>query len=129
MDCPTHEKNENKCPMNKNDFRGTISSGNLHCMQCLITGYNFRCWFRCLPWAVPRSCVYYWRRTGNAWTSTHPSTSVSVSPRRWVVLVALRGLGAKLWTIPQMSIIFIYNSTWSILIQKIRIILSGDDLT
>jgi len=29
MDCPTHEKNENKCPMNKNDFRGTISSGKL----------------------------------------------------------------------------------------------------
>ena len=33
------------------------------------------------------------------------------------------------WTIPQMSIIIIYNITWSILIQWIRIKLSGDNLT
>jgi len=33
------------------------------------------------------------------------------------------------WTVPQLSIMIIYNSTWSILIQKIRIILSGDNLT
>ena len=33
------------------------------------------------------------------------------------------------WTVPQLSIVIIYNSTWSILIQKIRIILSGDNLT
>ena len=32
-------------------------------------------------------------------------------------------------TVPQMSIIIIYNSTWSILIQQIRIKLSGDNLT
>ena len=32
------------------------------------------------------------------------------------------------WTVPQMSIIIIYNSTWSILIQYIRIELSGDNL-
>jgi len=35
----------------------------------------------------------------------------------------------SLWTVPQMSIIIIYNSTWSILIQLIRIKLSGDNLT
>jgi len=33
------------------------------------------------------------------------------------------------WTVPQMSIIIIYNSTWSILIQYIRIKLKGDNLT
>ena len=33
------------------------------------------------------------------------------------------------WTVPQMSIIIIYNSAWSILIQSIRIKLSGDNLT
>jgi len=33
------------------------------------------------------------------------------------------------WTIPQLSIMIIYNSTWSILIQWIRDILSGDSLT
>ena len=35
------------------------------------------------------------------------------------------------WTVPQLSIIIIYNSTWSILIKQItgRIILSGDNLT
>jgi len=33
------------------------------------------------------------------------------------------------WTDPQLSIMIIYNSTWSILIQKLRIILSGDNLT
>ena len=32
------------------------------------------------------------------------------------------------WTDPLMSIIIIYNRTWSILIQQIRIILSGDIL-
>jgi len=36
---------------------------------------------------------------------------------------------AEEWTVPQMSIIIMYNSTWSILIQKIRIKLSGDNLT
>ena len=35
----------------------------------------------------------------------------------------------KEWTVPQLSIMIIYNSTWSILIQQIRIILSGDNLT
>ena len=33
------------------------------------------------------------------------------------------------WTVPQLSVMIIYNSTWSILIQQIRIILSGDNLT
>jgi len=33
-----------------------------------------------------------------------------------------------LWTVPNMSITIIYNSTWSILIQWIRDILSGDIL-
>ena len=33
------------------------------------------------------------------------------------------------WNVPQMSIIIIYNSTWSILIQQIRIKLSGNNLT
>ena len=33
------------------------------------------------------------------------------------------------WTVPQLSIMIIYNSTWSILIQQIRIILSCDNLT
>ena len=32
-------------------------------------------------------------------------------------------------TVPQLSIIIIYNSTWSTLIQQIRIKLSGDNLT
>jgi len=36
---------------------------------------------------------------------------------------------AEEWTVPQLSIMIIYNSTWSILIQLIRIILSGDNLT
>jgi len=35
----------------------------------------------------------------------------------------------NVWTVPQMSIIIISNSTWSILIQLIRIKLSGDNLT
>jgi len=39
------------------------------------------------------------------------------------------GLYLRQWTVPQLSIMIIYNSTWSILIQKIRIILSGDNLT
>jgi len=38
-------------------------------------------------------------------------------------------LVSKQWTDPQLSIMIIYNSTWSILIQSIRIILSGDNLT
>ena len=33
------------------------------------------------------------------------------------------------WTVPQLSIMIIYNSTWPILIQWIRDILSGDNLT
>jgi len=33
------------------------------------------------------------------------------------------------WTVPHLSIMIIYNSTWSILIQWIRDILSGDNLT
>jgi len=33
------------------------------------------------------------------------------------------------WKGPLMSILIIYNSTWSILIQWIRVILSGDNLT
>ena len=33
------------------------------------------------------------------------------------------------WTVPQLSIMIICNSTWSILIQWIRDILSGDNLT
>jgi len=33
------------------------------------------------------------------------------------------------WTVPQLSLMIIYNSTWSILIQWIRAILSGDNLT
>ena len=33
------------------------------------------------------------------------------------------------WTVPKLSIMIIYNSTWSILIQQIRIILSSDNLT
>ena len=32
------------------------------------------------------------------------------------------------WTVPQLSIMIIYNCTWSILIQSIRIILSSDNL-
>jgi len=32
-------------------------------------------------------------------------------------------------TVPQLSIMIIYNSTWSILIQWTRVILSGDNLT
>jgi len=33
------------------------------------------------------------------------------------------------WTVPQLSVIIIFNRTLSILIQWIRVILSGDDLT
>ena len=33
------------------------------------------------------------------------------------------------WTVPQLSIMIIYNSTWSVSIQQIRIKLSGDNLT
>ena len=33
------------------------------------------------------------------------------------------------WTVPQLSVIIIYNSAWSILIQWLRFILSGDNLT
>ena len=33
------------------------------------------------------------------------------------------------WTVPQLSIMIIYNCTWSILIQQIRIIMSGGNLT
>jgi len=33
------------------------------------------------------------------------------------------------WTVPQLSIMIIYNSTWSILIQWTRDILPGDKLT
>ena len=43
--------------------------------------------------------------------------------------VALPFVKICLWTVPQLSIMIIYNSTWSILIQQIRIILSGDNLT
>ena len=32
------------------------------------------------------------------------------------------------WIVPQLSIMIIYNSTWAILIQQIRMILSGDNL-
>ena len=32
------------------------------------------------------------------------------------------------WSVPQLSIMIIYNSTWSISIQWIRDILSGDNL-
>ena len=34
-----------------------------------------------------------------------------------------------LWTVPKLSIMIIYNCTWSILIQQIRIILSTDNMT
>ena len=36
---------------------------------------------------------------------------------------------ASVWTVPQLSFMIIYYSTWSILIQWIRAILSGDNLT
>ena len=36
--------------------------------------------------------------------------------------------GQVQWTVPQLSIIIIYNYTWSILIQWVRDILLGDDL-
>ena len=37
--------------------------------------------------------------------------------------------GIQQLTVPQLSIMVIYNSTWSILIQWIMDILSGDNLT
>ena len=43
----------------------------------------------------------------------------------WILTLASRCV----WTDPQQPIMIIYISTWSILIQKIRIILSGDNLT
>ena len=42
---------------------------------------------------------------------------------------AYRPFAYCLWTVPQLSIIIIYNSTWSILIQWIRNKLSCDNLT
>ena len=33
------------------------------------------------------------------------------------------------WTVPQLSIMIIDNSTWSVLIQWIKVVLSGDNLT
>jgi len=39
------------------------------------------------------------------------------------------GGGFKQWTVRQLSIMIIYNSTWSILIQWTRDILLGDKLT
>ena len=36
--------------------------------------------------------------------------------------------GLYQWTVPQLSIMIIYNCTWSILIQQIRILLSADNL-
>ena len=38
-----------------------------------------------------------------------------------------RGVGV--WTVPQLSVLIIYNSSWSTLIQWIWHILSGDNLT
>ena len=35
----------------------------------------------------------------------------------------------KQWTVPQLSIMIIYNCSWSVLIQQIRIMLSADNLT
>ena len=35
----------------------------------------------------------------------------------------------RVWTVTQLSIMIIYNRTWSILIQWIRDTLSGDNLT
>jgi len=40
-----------------------------------------------------------------------------------------KGAGKTQWTVPQLSIMIIYNSAWSILFQWIRDILSGDNLT
>ena len=36
---------------------------------------------------------------------------------------------SRQWTVPQLSIMIIYNCAWSVLIQQIRIILSSDNLT
>ena len=33
------------------------------------------------------------------------------------------------WPVPQPSIMIIYTGTWSILIQRIMVMLSGDNLT
>jgi len=54
------------------------------------------------------------------------SLECSCSPTR-IGLALLTG--TKLWTVLQLSVMIIYNSTWSILIQWIRDILSGDNLT
>ena len=53
---------------------------------------------------------------------------------QWIHLIGFRLPVDRLWsctwwTVPQLSIMVIYNSTWSILIQWIRDIVSGDNMT
>ena len=65
-----------------------------------------------------------------------PSAQIKDIPRRIInieqhtiqVYTTTKSMNKK-WTVPQLSIMIIYNSTRSILIQWIRDILSGDNLT
>jgi len=60
-----------------------------------------------------RNCRTQWSCFSVTWFSHPPQLSVN----------------HRQWRVPQQSIMITYNSKWSILIQKIRIILSGDNLT
>ena len=66
--------------------------------------------------------------------SQPPLTSSPVVVKLRVSCLSLPGLYSSSpppqeWTVPQLSVMIIYNCTWSILIQQIRITLLRDNLT
>ena len=54
---------------------------------------------------------------------------VIVTNRNDIIIINIIIIIEGEWTVPQLLIMIIYNCTWSILIQWIRDILSGDKLT
>jgi len=56
-----------------------------------------------------------------------------LSPLKMRTRIAFYSLTIKYryyeWTVPQLSIIIIYSNTWSFLIQWVRVIFSGENLT
>jgi len=60
---------------------------------------------------------------------THPVVHAIMMNLGVETYIKYRAMSDIQWTVPQLSIMIIYYSTWSIFIQWIRVIMSGDNLT
>ena len=68
-------------------------------------------------------------RSTNGWDVKPDLTCMQEYIRSILLNMNLNWLSIIQWTVPQLSVIVIYNSTWSKLIQWIMVTFSGDNLT